>query len=77
VGAVGRSHVIWWVPVNHPAHSEVHFGAVGLLYADAYVPVALTPLAIAARSAALGAFAPPRRRERGSPVTTRRALPSR
>jgi alpha-1,2-mannosyltransferase len=43
-------HVIWWVPVNHPRHSELHLGALQLLYADAYVVVAILALVIAGRS---------------------------
>jgi alpha-1,2-mannosyltransferase len=46
--AVAASHVIWWVPVNHPRHSELHLGALQLLWANAYVLVALFALAIAA-----------------------------
>jgi hypothetical protein len=52
VGAVGLSQVIWWVPVNHPAHSELHLDTLQLIYADAYVLVALLLLATAARSSA-------------------------
>jgi alpha-1,2-mannosyltransferase len=52
VGAVGLSQVIWWVPVNHPAHSELHLDVLQLIYADAYVLVALLLLATAARSSA-------------------------
>jgi alpha-1,2-mannosyltransferase len=52
VSAVGLSQVIWWVPVNHPRHSELHLNALQLIYADAYVLIALLLLAIAARSSA-------------------------
>jgi alpha-1,2-mannosyltransferase len=38
------AHVIWWVPINHPLHSELHLNALQLLFADAYVLVALTAL---------------------------------
>jgi alpha-1,2-mannosyltransferase len=43
---VGYSHVIWWVPVDHPLHSELHLDALGLLYADAYVLAGLLALVI-------------------------------
>jgi hypothetical protein len=36
--------VIWWVPINHPLHSELHLDALQLLFADAYVLVALMAL---------------------------------
>jgi alpha-1,2-mannosyltransferase len=39
------AHVIWWVPINHPLHSELHLDALQLLFADAYVLVALIALA--------------------------------
>jgi alpha-1,2-mannosyltransferase len=39
------AHVIWWVPINHPLHSELHLNALQLLFADAYVLVALLALA--------------------------------
>ena len=41
---VGYSHVIWWVPVNHPRHSELHLDPVQLLFADAYVLLGLAAL---------------------------------
>jgi alpha-1,2-mannosyltransferase len=53
---VAYAHVIWWVPVNHPPHSELHLDALQLLYADAYVLAALGALA----AFAVGAFALPR-----------------
>jgi uncharacterized membrane protein len=40
-------HMIWWVPVNRPRHSELHLDALQLLYADAYVLIALAALAAA------------------------------
>ncbi len=46
--AVGCSHVIWWVPVNHPPHSELHLSPLRLLCADAYVLLALGALAVVA-----------------------------
>jgi alpha-1,2-mannosyltransferase len=52
--AVGLSHVIWWVPVNHPPHSELHLGALQLIWADAYVMVGALALAGAAWSARRG-----------------------
>jgi alpha-1,2-mannosyltransferase len=52
--AVALSHMIWWVPVNHPAHSELHLDALQLVWADAYVLVALSALAAAAWSVARG-----------------------
>jgi alpha-1,2-mannosyltransferase len=52
VALVGWSHMIWWVPVNHPRHSELHLDALQLLYADAYVLIAM--VAIAASAYALG-----------------------
>jgi alpha-1,2-mannosyltransferase len=45
--ALAFSHVIWWVPVNRPLHSELHLGALQLLYADAYVLAGLCALAAA------------------------------
>ncbi|HEY2201608.1 MAG TPA: glycosyltransferase 87 family protein [Solirubrobacteraceae bacterium] len=49
--AVAYSHMIWWVPVNHPRHSELHLDPLGLIYADAYVLLALGVLASFARHA--------------------------
>jgi alpha-1,2-mannosyltransferase len=46
--AVGYSHMIWWVPVNHPLHSELHLDATQLIFADAYVLLGLAALALAA-----------------------------
>jgi alpha-1,2-mannosyltransferase len=45
---IGYSHMIWWVPVNHPAHSELHLDPLQLVYADGYVLLGLAALAIAA-----------------------------
>jgi len=45
---VGCSHMIWWVPVNHPPHSELRLDSLQLVYADAYVLLALLALAAAA-----------------------------
>ncbi len=39
------AHVIWWVPVNHPLHSELHLDTLQLISADAYVLAALGALA--------------------------------
>jgi hypothetical protein len=47
---VALLHVIWWVPVNRPRHSELHLGAAQLLYADAYVLMAVLALALAGLS---------------------------
>ena len=41
---VGCAHVIWWVPVNHPRHSELHLDALQLVFADAYVLLGLCAL---------------------------------
>lgn len=48
VAIVACSHVIWWVPVNRPLHSELHLDALQLVFADAYVLVGLCALALAA-----------------------------
>jgi alpha-1,2-mannosyltransferase len=42
--ALAYAHVIWWVPINHPLHSELHLNALQLLFADAYVLIALMAL---------------------------------
>jgi hypothetical protein len=47
---VGASHLIWWVPVNRPPHSELRLDAVQLALADSYVLIALLALALAAWS---------------------------
>jgi alpha-1,2-mannosyltransferase len=44
--AVGCSHMICWVPVNHPPHSELHLDAAQLIFADAYVLLGLAALAV-------------------------------
>jgi alpha-1,2-mannosyltransferase len=46
--AIGYSHMIWWVPVNHPPHSELHLDPLQLVYADGYVLLALAALATVA-----------------------------
>jgi hypothetical protein len=46
------AHVIWWVPINHPPHSELHLDAPQLVLADAYVLAGLAALAVAALFAA-------------------------
>lgn len=51
IAATGFAHVTWWVPINHPLHSELHLDGLQLLCADAYVFVGLMALALAARSA--------------------------
>jgi len=45
--AIGCSHMIWWVPVNHPRHSELHLDALQLVWADAYVLLGLATLGVA------------------------------
>ena len=47
VALVAGSHMIWWVPVNHPPHSELHLDALQLIFADAYVLVGVGALALA------------------------------
>jgi hypothetical protein len=51
------AHVIWWVPVDHPLHSELHLGPLQLVFADAYVLLALVTIALAALLAARAAIA--------------------
>jgi alpha-1,2-mannosyltransferase len=51
------AHVIWWVPVDHPRHSELHLDLLQLLLADAYVIAALGALVLAARASLGGAAA--------------------
>jgi alpha-1,2-mannosyltransferase len=53
IAAVALSHMIWWVPVNHPEHSELHLDALQLVWADSYVLIALLALAAATWSVAL------------------------
>jgi len=48
IAIVAASHMIWWVPINHPAHSELHLDALQLVYASAYVLIGLAVLTIAA-----------------------------
>jgi alpha-1,2-mannosyltransferase len=50
VAIVALVHMIWWVPVNRPRHSELHLDALQLVYSDAYVLVAMLALAAAAVS---------------------------
>jgi alpha-1,2-mannosyltransferase len=45
--AIGFSHVIWWVPINHPPHSELHLDLLQILYANAYVLLGLGALVMA------------------------------
>ena len=56
IAAVALSHMIWWVPINHPEHAELHLDALQLVWADAYVLVALLALAAAAWSVARNAW---------------------
>jgi alpha-1,2-mannosyltransferase len=44
---VAYSHMIWWVPVNRPAHSELHLDPLQLVYSDVYVLIGLCALALA------------------------------
>jgi hypothetical protein len=46
IALVAFAHVIWWVPIDHPPHSELHLGALQLVYADAYVLIGLTALLV-------------------------------
>jgi Glycosyltransferase family 87 len=48
--SIAYSHMIWWVPVNHPPHSELHLDALQLVYSDAYVLLGLIALALAVGS---------------------------
>jgi hypothetical protein len=48
---VALVHMIWWVPVNRPRHSELHLGVLQLVYADAYVLIAIAALAASGVSA--------------------------
>jgi alpha-1,2-mannosyltransferase len=74
VAIVALLHIIWWVPVNRPRHSELHLDALHLVYSNAYVLIAVASLAAAgvsvlrARRAALpaGAAAAPGRALRAS-----------
>ncbi len=53
LAAVAVTHVIWWVPVDHPLHSELRLDPLQLTFADAYVMVGLAVLALAAARDAL------------------------
>jgi len=74
---VGYSHMIWWVPVDHPLHSELHLDPLQLLFADAYVLLGLSALAAAAWPAltsaarAMGARSSPSARSSRARVRTR------
>jgi alpha-1,2-mannosyltransferase len=48
IAVVAASHMIWWVPINRPPHSELHLDALQLVYANAYVLIGLAALAVAA-----------------------------
>ncbi|HWX97320.1 MAG TPA: glycosyltransferase 87 family protein [Solirubrobacteraceae bacterium] len=54
VAIVALVHMIWWVPVNRPRHSELHLNVLQLVYADAYVLIAIVALAAAGVSALRG-----------------------
>jgi alpha-1,2-mannosyltransferase len=65
IALVAFAHVIWWVPIDHPLHSELHLGPLQLVYADAYVLIGLAVLIVAAASevrARAGARGPSRER---------------
>jgi alpha-1,2-mannosyltransferase len=47
VAILALAHVIWWVPVNRPRHSELRLDALQLLYSDAYVLIAILALVAA------------------------------
>lgn len=64
---VGYSQMIWWVPVNHPRHSELHLDSLQLVYADGYVLLALLALAATASLVAIASRAPARGRSRPQP----------
>jgi alpha-1,2-mannosyltransferase len=54
VAIVALLHMIWWVPVNRPRHSELHLSLIQLLYANAYVAIGVLALAAAGVSALRG-----------------------
>jgi len=71
-------HVIWWVPIDHPPHSELHLNALQLVFADAYVLIALAVLAAAALAGArelLARYRASAARRAGAPY--RRPAPAR
>jgi alpha-1,2-mannosyltransferase len=43
--AIGFSQVIWWVPIGQHRHAELHLAGAQLLFANAYVLIALLALA--------------------------------
>ena len=47
VAILALVHIIWWVPVNRPRHSELHLNGLQLVYSDAYVVVAMVAIAAA------------------------------
>jgi alpha-1,2-mannosyltransferase len=51
VAIVALVHMIWWVPVDRPRHSELRLDALQLLYSDAYVLIAMLALGAAGVSA--------------------------
>jgi uncharacterized membrane protein len=50
VAIVALVHIIWWVPVNRPRHSELHLSGLQLVYSDAYVLFGMVALAAAGAS---------------------------
>ncbi len=72
--AIGLSHMIWWVPVNHPEHSELHLARAQLVYANAYVLLGLSALSAVTWRAASTSL---RSRRSASAVDSRRtSLPA-
>ena len=51
IAAIAYAHVIWWVPIDHPLHSELHLDGLQLVLADGYVLAGLVALAAAALAA--------------------------
>jgi alpha-1,2-mannosyltransferase len=47
VAMIAWLHVIWWVPVNHPPHSELNLKPLQIVYANAYVLMGLTVVLVA------------------------------
>ncbi len=70
------AHVTWWVPIDHPLHSELHLDALQLVYADAYVLAGLVALAGAAVALARAQFTETRSRTVPSPGTSALIAPA-
>jgi len=67
IAIVAASHMIWWVPIDRPPHSELHLDPLQLVYADAYVLIGLAALAVAAWQVTV----PTRSRTAGGPCVER------